>query len=174
MLYHYYRETELGGIPIKKAQTIGIVLLFLGILASSFTGTDLGGIHSECKDGLDNDSSAGSIFTYQSYMTNEQGTDANDFNCFFYPYADGNGESQTDSSDQYSRSNYPSIYEYHKDYGGLVSVCNGLRFSGEPVSGGQALVISEPIYTGQEVADATTYVIQQTGNPPNSFLGCPP
>ena len=108
-------------------------------------------------------------------MTTESGIDANDMNCLFYPYADGNGESDTPSSEQFQRSSeYPSLFEYHKDYGGLVSVCHGLRFSGEPVSGGSALIVVNPIYSAEEVADATTYVIQQTGAPPSSFMGCPP
>lgn len=146
-------------------------MLFLGILASAFTGVDESGIHAECADGVDNDSSAGQIFVYQTYQTNEIGIDANDFNCLFYPYADGNGESNTPSSQQYQRSGeYPSLFEYHKDNGGLIPVCHGLRFSGEIGS----LVITSPLYDAQEVADATNYVIQQTGAPPQSILGCPP
>ncbi len=158
----------------QKGTAVSIVLLFLGLLAYSFAGTDLSGIHSECADGIDNDSSFNSVFTYSGYTITEQGTDANDFNCFFYPYADGNGEDETPAAQQFNRnSEYESIFEYHRDFGGLISVCHGLRFSGELVSGG-ALIVSEPIYSADEVADATTYVIDQTGAPPSTFMGCPP
>ena len=160
---------------MNKTRSIGIVLLFLGILASSFTGTDESGIHSECQDGIDNDSSANSPFIYGTpqVISIEQGTDGQDQNCLFYPYADGNGEDSTPSSEQYQRSGeYPSLLEYHQDYGSTWAVCHGLRFSGEPVGGNPPLVIANPMYNGQEVADATLWIQQQTGFPSSSSLGC--
>lgn len=161
---------------MNKTRSIGIVLLFLGILASSFTGTDASGIHSECTDGIDNDSSAGSPFFYGTpqQIDIEPGTDGQDQNCLFYPYADGNGEDSTPPNEQYQRSGeYPSLLEYHQDYGGTWAVCHGLRFSGEPVGGDPPMQVSNPLYDGQEVADATTFIIQNTGFPPSSALGCP-
>jgi len=152
-------------------------LLFLGILASAFTGTDESGIHAECADGVDNDVSSPEIFTYGTpqQISSMSGIDAQDQNCLFYPYADGNGESNTPSSEQYQRSGeYPSLFEYHKDYGGQIPVCHGLRLSGEPVGGNQIIPTSNPLYNAQEVALASTYIIQLTGAPHTSFLGCPP
>ena len=91
-----------------------------------------------------------------------------------YPYADGNGESPTPSNEQYLRAGeYPSLFEYHKDFGGQWSVCHALRLSGEPVGGNPPLIINTPLYTAQEVADASTYIIQITGFPATSSLGCP-
>lgn len=146
-------------------------------MAASFTGTDTSGYHSQCTDGIDNDSSANSPFVYGSpqVIEIEQGIDGTDQNCLFYPYADGNGESNTPSNEQYLRAggDYPSLFEYHKDYGGQWSVCHGLRFSGEPVGGDPPMVVSNPLYNAQEVADATTYIIQLTGFPPSSSIGCP-
>lgn len=162
---------------MSKTRSIGIVLLFLGILAASFTGTNESGIHSECTDGIDNDSSSPELLAYGTPQTVSpiNGIDTQDQNCLFYPYADGNGEDPTPIGEQYQRSGeYPSIFEYHKDNGGQIPICHGLRFSGEPVGGNPPIPTSNPLYSGQEVADATTYIIQLTGAPPSSFLGCPP
>jgi len=145
-------------------------------LAASFTGTSESGIHSECTDGLDNDLSANSPFVYGSpqVITIEQGTDGQDQNCLFYPYADGNGESSTPSNEQYLRAGeYPSLFEYHEDFGGQWAVCHGLRFSGEPVGGNPPMIISNPIYTPDEVAEASQYILSTTGFPHMSSLGCP-
>lgn len=152
-------------------------MLFLGILASAFTGIDESGIHAECADRVDNDGNAPEIFIYghPGTISSLSGIDAQDQNCLFYPYADGNGESDTPSSQQYQRSGeYPSLFEYHRDNGGQIPVCHGLRFSGEPVSGDPVMPTSNPLYTGEEVAMASTYIIQLTGFPHTSFFGCPP
>jgi len=86
---------------LRKYQTMGIVFLFLGILATAFTGgvPKYVQIHDDCLDTMDNDLD-GRI-------------DVEDDSCYMYPYADGNGESETLLEDQYTKSRYVSLFDYH-------------------------------------------------------------
>lgn len=103
-------------------QTMAIVFLFLGVLAGAFAGNmDPITIHQECKNGIDDDGSAGSIDDVGA-----SGIDVDDVDCFYYPMSDGNGESFTDPGDTFqSLREYPSLFEYHRDYGGPNAVCLG-------------------------------------------------
>ena len=94
-----------------------LMALFLGIIAASFTG-DLSeiGYSSECTDGLDNDGDQNAI---------DGGIDSTDFSCFEYPYSDGNGDTNTPSNERYtSNRDYPSLFDYHRDFGGFQVVCD--------------------------------------------------
>lgn len=75
--------------------------MFLAILAGALTGKGLVtiGINAECEDGLDNDG--------------DQDIDIADQQCFEYPYADGNGESDTPVNERYTGSNYVSLFDWH-------------------------------------------------------------
>ena len=78
-----------------------IVTIMLLLVATAFTGTSLKTIeiHSDCKDGLDNDG--------------DQQIDIEDDPCFSYPYADGNGEEETPLNERYTSSSYVSLFDYH-------------------------------------------------------------
>lgn len=88
-------------------------------MAASFAGKVEAITYSaECTDGLDNDGDVGAI---------EGGIDVEDLSCFSYPYSDGNGEDpDTPLNERYtSMQEYPSLFEYHRDYGTFGSVCTG-------------------------------------------------
>lgn len=75
--------------------------MFLAILAGALTGKGVVtvGISAECEDGLDNDA--------------DLDIDIGDQQCFEYPYADGNGESDTPMNERYVSTNYVSLFEWH-------------------------------------------------------------
>ena len=156
-------------------------MLFLGIIAAAFSGVNKSGLHAECTDGIDNDVDAAVPFIYTDgngvqQLSTLNGVDGQDASCMEYPYADGNGEDYTPAGDRYGRiGGYSSLFGYHADYGGLPSVCHGLRFSGEPTSGTPAIATNDPWYNGQEVSDASLWVIQNSpfNSPHTSLLGCP-
>jgi len=166
---------------LSKTRSISIVLLFLGIIAASFTGVSESGIHSECMDGIDNDNDAGVPFIYtdgnfQQQLSSLNGVDGEDAQCMEYPYADGNGENPTPPGEQYQRfTGYSSLFEYHEDHGSLTSICHGLRFSGEFTSGTPPIPTNDPWYDGEEVGLASLWVIQNSpmNAPHTSSLGCP-
>lgn len=103
----------------RTYQSMAIVFLFLGILAGSFAGTVKPiTINSECVDGIDNDGD-------EFLIVNPGGIDTSDPSCLYYPFSDGNGETDTPISDRYnSIREYPSLLEYHKTYGGFTAVCD--------------------------------------------------
>ena len=94
-----------------------LIALFLGIIAASFGANDQTiGYSPECTDGIDNDGDLNAI---------DGGIDSSDSSCFLYPYSDGNGETDTPESEQYtSIRDYPSLFGYHRDYGGFNAVCS--------------------------------------------------
>jgi len=94
-----------------------ILALFLILIAASFSGkVEALAISSECTDGLDNDGDLNSI---------DGGIDVEDDACLSYPYNDGNGEEVTPINERYnSIREYPSLFEYHRDYGGFNAVCD--------------------------------------------------
>lgn len=101
----------------RTYQSMALVGLFLALLAGSFAGTVKTITYdTECIDGIDNDGDLASI---------TGGIDVDDNACFFYPYSDGNGELDTPNQERYnSLRDYPSLFEYHRDYGGFVHVCD--------------------------------------------------
>lgn len=104
----------------RKGYRAGAILaLFLVLIAASFSGkVEALAISSECTDGLDNDGDSGSMYG--------GGIDVDDAACFSYPFNDGNGEEVTPINERYtSIREYPSLFEYHRDYGTWQSVCNG-------------------------------------------------
>ena len=166
---------------MSKTRSVSIVLLFLGIIAASFSGINESGLHSQCTDGIDNDQDSGTPYIYtdgngQTVLSTLNGVDGEDDQCMEYPYADGNGEDYTPPADRYGRmTGYSSLFDYHTEHGGLISVCHGLRFSGEPTSGSTPILTNNPWYNGQEVADASLWVTQNSpmNAPHTSILGCP-
>ena len=85
----------------SNKRSMGIVFLFLAILAGAFAGSapQYIGIHSDCEDGIDN---------------NDNGyIDVEDEGCFQYPYEDGSGEDLTDIASRYTGNNYVSLFDYH-------------------------------------------------------------
>ena len=85
----------------SNKKSMGIVLLFLGILAAAFAGSppQYIGIHADCEDGVDN---------------NDNGfIDIGDEGCLQYPYEDGAGEDFTDPALMYQGNNYVSLFDYH-------------------------------------------------------------
>lgn len=129
----------------------GIILaLVLLLLATAFTGINTPlGYSSECTDGLDNDGDLNAI---------DGGIDVEDDSCFYYPYNDGNGESDTPINERYnSIRDYPSLFEYHRDYGGFVFVCDAYA---------QGLYDSNPL----EKIDANTWLDGSGG----LRINCPP
>jgi len=127
-----------------------ILALILGLIATAFTGVNTPlGYSSECSDGIDNDQDSGSI---------SGGIDADDAGCFYYPFNDGNGEETTPIGERYnSIRDYPSLFEYHRDYGGFPKVCDAYSFG---------LYDSDPL----EKIEANTWLDSQ-GIP---RLNCPP
>lgn len=85
----------------KRYQNAGIVVLFLAILAGALAGSPRTyiGISAECEDGLDNDG--------------DNDIDFGDSECYEYPYADGNGESNTPNSERYASTYYVSLFDWH-------------------------------------------------------------
>lgn len=103
----------------RKGYRAGAILaLFLVLIAASFSGkVQPLDISSECTDGLDNDGDLNAI---------DGGIDVDDAACFSYPYNDGNGEQVTPINERYtSIREYPSLFEYHRDYGTWGNVCFG-------------------------------------------------
>jgi hypothetical protein len=86
-----------------------IIAIFMALLATALTGkvSTPVGIHSQCEDGIDNDS--------------DSDIDIVDTNCFDYPFADGGGEYTTTTGvggKAWSSSSYSiSIWEYHYNQG---------------------------------------------------------
>ena len=85
----------------SNKRSMGIVFLFLAILAGAFAGSlpQYVGINPECEDGLDNDG--------------DLDVDIGDQQCLEYPYADGNGESDTPMNQRYTSNNYVSLFDWH-------------------------------------------------------------
>lgn len=94
--------------------------MFLAILAGALTGKGVltVGINAECEDALDNDG--------------DQDIDIGDQQCFEYPYADGNGESDTPMNQRYASTNYVSLFEWHLQNSPAGSedsvICSALGF----------------------------------------------
>ena len=101
----------------RTYQSMALVGLFLVLLAGSFAGSVKPITYdAECIDGIDNDGDS-------SLITG--GIDVDDDACFFYPYSDGNGEIETPNQERYnSLRDYPSLFEYHRDYGIFGNVCD--------------------------------------------------
>lgn len=91
--------------------------LFLLIIAGSFAGTiEVLEISKECADGIDNDGDLNAI---------DGGIDVEDAACFVYPFNDGNGETVTPIQARYtSAQEYPSLFDYHRNYGNFYTVCD--------------------------------------------------
>lgn len=106
----------MGGNPLKTNQA-ALGLLFIGlILATALTGTAPIGYHEECINGADDDA--------------DTAVDGLDQECFNYPFADGNGESNTVVADRYNGNAYASLFEYHLAYGGDVQqTTDGICFA---------------------------------------------
>lgn len=123
----------------KKAQATGFGLLFFGIiLATALAGGEPVGYHEECVNGIDDDSDAG--------------IDGGDDQCFEYPFADGNGESPTSTSQRYTNGAYQSLFEYHRDYSGDQQATEGaICFAG-----------ATGMYSPQDEAAAQAW-IEETG-----------
>jgi hypothetical protein len=103
----------------KSGYRAGAILaVFLFIVAASFTGKfEPISYSEECTDGSDNDGDVGAV---------EGGIDPEDLSCFVYPFSDGNGETDTPQNERYtSMQDYPSLFEYHRDYGSFSEVCTG-------------------------------------------------
>ena len=121
----------------KRYQNAGIVFLFVAILAGALTGSarTYVGIHAECEDGLDNDG--------------DLDVDFGDQQCFEYPYADGNAESDTPMNERYTSNNYVSLFDWHLQNAPLGTeaevVCVALGFG---------------YYNSQDVQSASAWVDQ--------------
>ena len=143
-------------------KSFATVFLFLGILAGAFAGNmDDIQYHQSCTDQVDSDGSFSDINSGDYQFLGPDGTvntDANDVDCFFYPYEDGNGESYTDPSDAYqSNREYPSLFEYHRDYGGSAHVCEAFGIG---------------LYNADDMANADLYLDQELGPNLRGQFGC--
>lgn len=100
---------------MKKNQGFGLTALFLIVMAYALTGAAAPiGIHAECMDGIDN---------------NGDGlADADDFECINYPFADGNGETHTPSTSQFTASEGYTMTAYDWWFEALQSGA----FTGDP------------------------------------------
>ena len=94
----------MGGNPLKANQAAFALLIVGLVLATALTGIKPIGYHEECVNGLDDDT--------------DTWIDGFDASCYYYPFEDGNGESDTLPEDRYTGSNYASLFEYHRDYTG--------------------------------------------------------
>lgn len=77
----------------------GLVILVVAAFAVGFVGILPIGLHEQCKDGIDNDNDYQPQFPQFPPVFY---TDAYDENCIEYPYADGNGESSTPTSERFN------------------------------------------------------------------------
>lgn len=99
--------------------TIGTFIV-LGLVAVALVGSGPGpeGIHAECADGLDNDGDGGTdlgINTGPPVPNWDQ-------SCLDYPYADGNGETDTPPADRFTNIEHGYVHvldllEMHFIYG---------------------------------------------------------
>jgi hypothetical protein len=101
---------------VRAYQTAGLVALFLGVMASAFTGTQitLVKLNPDCLDGIDNNGNGFSDF--------------NDPQCQQYPFEDGNAESGTLVQDRWQGEGYIlSIFEVNLQYGtqSTQETCDG-------------------------------------------------
>ena len=90
-----------GESPLKTYQASAAAFLLLLILATAFTGKPAPiGIHQECIDQIDNDL--------------DGGVDSEDQDCLDYPFADGNGETNTPIEQRFTSSTgyVSTAYDY--------------------------------------------------------------
>jgi hypothetical protein len=119
----YLKTAKVVFVVSRKTYALssGALLLFL-ILGNALTGITPIGIHQDCKDGIDNSFPP---------LPGDGNIDADDQNCFEYPYEDGSGEFTTQSEERYTGNSYVSLAEYHIEYSSvpLDTVCNALAFA---------------------------------------------
>ena len=100
---------------------MAIAALILAVLmGNALVGSNPIGYHSDCIDGIDNDGDGQS--------------DGMDIQCSEYPYADGNGETETPPEERSTSTDaYSSLFEYHRDYPSMDqegTICFNIQTNG--------------------------------------------
>lgn len=104
--------------------TIGTFIV-LGLVAVALVGSAPGpeGIHAECADGLDNDGDGGTDLGINTGAPVPNW----DQSCLDYPYADGNGETDTPPTDRFTNTERGYVHvldllESHFTYGPIAGL----------------------------------------------------
>ena len=142
--------------------TIGTFIV-LGLVAVALVGSGPGpeGIHAECADGLDNDGDGGTdlgINTGPPVPNWDQ-------SCLDYPYADGNGETDTPPADRYTNTEHGythvlDLLESHFTYGptaGLAGFTAAYN-DGHPLD---ATLDGWDAYSGYEAGDSNDHGVPE-------------